>query len=617
MAENNMVEFFQSSQEEYDGAEKKDTAFYLTGKNVYLGDKQLNNKNIELATTETNGLMSKEDKIKVDEINEVPQQRINFNQESGLFETEIDTEVNDTISSGANSKIENIASNLQSSVGYLKGKIDESSEQVKTDIAPSIEQIKIKLEAVEGKAGVTGVKGSSETDYRKGNVNISKENIGLDKVDNTADVDKKVAQAEGAVKIIKSSTDSTGATKGSAIQPVYLKDGVLEPGTHTINSNVPANAKFTDTTYGEATTSAAGLMSAADKTKLNGIATGAQVNTITGVKGEGESTYRTGNINLTAENLASLPVKYILYNATTKETALKQLDNPNLLFNASANRPYCILFQDDIGDSPLGGGRNCIYGYIYENGNYGAQIAMRYSSNSSRLKIRNLNVNTWSNWSSIYDTTYKPTPADIGAVAKTGSTMTGKLVIDGEGIGLIPPKNLGGHARGIHNYSNPDMLITAGIGFFGSNGNINHIYSAVGTDSPWDKDKGLTIEQDNMLWKNVSLTNLQSTSIAQPATGSVYTELTSWYANLDKNYKTVTLNISIGGEMASVSDLTTLCTIPEGYKPKRHIFVNYSAQNGTPMLLDIQTNGIIRLFNNNNAISNIYFCRQCITYLTA
>ena len=33
--------------------------------------------------------------------------------------------------------------------------------------------------------------------------------------------------------------------------------------------------KFTDTTYSAATTSAAGLMSAADKTKLNGIATGA------------------------------------------------------------------------------------------------------------------------------------------------------------------------------------------------------------------------------------------------------------------------------------------------------------------------------------------------------
>lgn len=37
---------------------------------------------------------------------------------------------------------------------------------------------------------------------------------------------------------------------------------------HTVESDVPANAKFTDTTYGEATASGSGLMSAADKKEL-------------------------------------------------------------------------------------------------------------------------------------------------------------------------------------------------------------------------------------------------------------------------------------------------------------------------------------------------------------
>lgn len=40
---------------------------------------------------------------------------------------------------------------------------------------------------------------------------------------------------------------------------------------HTVESNVPADAKFTDTTYSVATSSADGLMSAADKSKLDGI----------------------------------------------------------------------------------------------------------------------------------------------------------------------------------------------------------------------------------------------------------------------------------------------------------------------------------------------------------
>lgn len=54
-----------------------------------------------------------------------------------------------------------------------------------------------------------------------------------------------------------------------------------------------------------ATTSAPGLMTADDKTKLNGIASGAQVNSITGVKGNDESSYRTGNVNLTPANIGA------------------------------------------------------------------------------------------------------------------------------------------------------------------------------------------------------------------------------------------------------------------------------------------------------------------------
>ncbi len=58
-----------------------------------------------------------------------------------------------------------------------------------------------------------------------------------------------------------------------------------------------------NTTYGAATGSANGLMSSADKKKLDGIAAGAQVNSITGVKGGAESSYRTGQVSITAANI--------------------------------------------------------------------------------------------------------------------------------------------------------------------------------------------------------------------------------------------------------------------------------------------------------------------------
>lgn len=54
---------------------------------------------------------------------------------------------------------------------------------------------------------------------------------------------------------------------------------------HTVESNVPADAKFTDTTYSVATSSADGLMSAADKSKLDDIGAGSNVKSVNGKTG--------------------------------------------------------------------------------------------------------------------------------------------------------------------------------------------------------------------------------------------------------------------------------------------------------------------------------------------
>lgn len=71
-------------------------------------------------------------------------------------------------------------------------------------------------------------------------------------------------------------THSANTAVGSATKPVYVAaNGVATPISHFINSDVPANAKFTDTTYSDATQSTHGLMTAADKKKLDGIAAGA------------------------------------------------------------------------------------------------------------------------------------------------------------------------------------------------------------------------------------------------------------------------------------------------------------------------------------------------------
>ncbi len=51
------------------------------------------------------------------------------------------------------------------------------------------------------------------------------------------------------------------------------------------------------------TTTTNGAMLSSDKVKLDGIENGAQKNTVTGVKGDDEATYRVGNVNITKANI--------------------------------------------------------------------------------------------------------------------------------------------------------------------------------------------------------------------------------------------------------------------------------------------------------------------------
>lgn len=122
--------------------------------------------------------------------------------------------------------------------------------------------------------GVLGVKGGSESSYRKGNVNITAANIGLGNVENKS-----------------SSTIRGELTK----------------------SNVTTALGYTPPTQDTATTSASGLMSATDKSKLDGIEDGANKytlptassSTLGGVKVGSNISVSSGTISLTKDNVVA------------------------------------------------------------------------------------------------------------------------------------------------------------------------------------------------------------------------------------------------------------------------------------------------------------------------
>lgn len=73
----------------------------------------------------------------------------------------------------------------------------------------------------------------------------------------------------GSITGSAASASKLSSSAGSGNQPVYFSNGVPVACNHTISKSVPSNAVFTDTTYGVATQSANGLLSAADKRILD------------------------------------------------------------------------------------------------------------------------------------------------------------------------------------------------------------------------------------------------------------------------------------------------------------------------------------------------------------
>ena len=123
---------------------------------------------------------------------------------------------------------------------------------------------------------------ASELENDAGYGTYTKPTTGIPKSDLASGVQASLGKADTALqkhqdisgKQDKSTavTHTTSTAVGSTAKPVYIAgDGKATPITHSINSDVPANAKFTDTTYSDVTETTHGLMTAEDKKKLNGL----------------------------------------------------------------------------------------------------------------------------------------------------------------------------------------------------------------------------------------------------------------------------------------------------------------------------------------------------------
>ena len=202
------------------------------------------------------------------------------------------------------------------------------------------------------------------------------------------------------------------STVGSTTNPIYLNGGTATACTYTLAKSVPSDAKFTDTTYNAATQSTAGLMSASDKKKLDGIATGANNYTYTlptassstlgGVKTGSNITNSSGTISLTKANVTSA-LGYTPPTTNTTYSAGTGISLSGTTFSNSGVRSITT-------------------------GSSNGTISVNTNGTSANVAVQGLGSAAYTA-STAYATAAQGTLAS-NALPKSGGTLSGNLTID-------------------------------------------------------------------------------------------------------------------------------------------------------------------------------------------
>jgi len=120
-------------------------------------------------------------------------------------------------------------------------------------------------------------------------------------------------------------------------------------------SNKTLTISATDTTYSEATTSASGLLSSTDKAKLDGVATGAEVNAISSISVNGNSqTITNKNVNI------SVPTNN---NQLTNGAGYQTASDVNSLISAAVSSAY--IFKGSVTNASDLPSSNLTVGDVY------------------------------------------------------------------------------------------------------------------------------------------------------------------------------------------------------------------------------------------------------------
>lgn len=410
---------------------------------------------IPKATQSVDGLLTKEDKTNYDDANSKKHTHTNKGVLDKLTQTLLDnwnsaySHITDAIKhiTADERQLWNTVSNKVDKISGKGLSTNDYTTSEKSKLAGIAENANSYTLPAASSTVLGGVKTGSNITNSSGTISLTKENV----------------------------TSALGYTPGTSSTDTNTTYSLSKSGstitlTGSDGSKTSVTDSDTDTTYGLATTSVNGLMSASDKVKLNGIASGAQVNTITGIKGNAESAYRTGNVNLTAANIGALPTSggtmsgNIIFGNYAEQFGIGvggaglYIGQPNDT-NGSENSEYTTVTNDMqclnglhvkgalTVDGSLNGtaskaiqdNRGQTIDATYINGLSVSGRTITYTKgDGSTGTITTQDTNTITGVKGNAESAYRTgnvnlTPANIGALPITGGTLTGDLRIKGSG----------------------------------------------------------------------------------------------------------------------------------------------------------------------------------------
>lgn len=179
-------------------------------------------------------------------------------------------------------------------------------------------------------------------------------------------------------------------------------------------------------THGVATSSANGFLSATDKAKLDGIASGANKTTVdTALSATSTNPVQNKVINSALAGKAASSHTHNYAASPSAGGAATYAYLPRVSQDANtlpgANRGIWHEYSSGAANLP-----SLHYYHVFtgqgSDGNYNTQLALGMTTNG--IYYRNRNAGTWGGWTKVYTTANKPTASEIGAAA-TNHTHSG------------------------------------------------------------------------------------------------------------------------------------------------------------------------------------------------